>query len=477
MSRHKSPFAPLSRRSFLTGAAATAAAIAARPLPLFGQGQGGSSGSGFKILEVFLQGGLSHQETFWCPTPTTAEGYYRPNYLAAGVDLPLPLLRLRLGDAHYLDSCTRPLTPSWGETRIVAVGHDQGAHEAGVPLALSGLSLGRPNRAGHGAAVEWADEEALTPLSYIVHAEKGRVSAGHAGAYGLLGPANIPITVGLNENMSMGDFAGDFAGRRHEASDELLQVYSDQFGTTRGDFRSRGHDAHHAAASKLRTEGLQQVLREANLAAGSYYGYQGSTAPSAGAPNATRSQLDVAASLLAGDARYVCVVDSGVDRDYDHHPRGETHGSILSAEHTGNVWSLCDHLQHLIDSRDIDLTDTLVVLNTEFGRKPYKNGTDHHAPGYAVVLLGGPVLGNVSQPAVTGNIDSGGTAQGPDNTVALTPTDLRQALLLAAGVVDPDPEDVDPDTGDVDPVNDIFGLEGSVLDNSVLATAFFGQPL
>jgi uncharacterized protein (DUF1501 family) len=149
----------------------------------------------------------------------------------------------------------------------------------------------------------------------------------------------------------------------------------------------------------------------------------------------TKTMIKAASSLLAGPARYVCVVDSGLVRDYD------THGDVVHSY--SHVLSTCanyfDTLKHLADNiydptinptGQLNLDNTMVVLTTEFGRTStiVNTGRDHNPQGYVAVIIGGRPA---TSPSVGGAIDANG------NTVAeykYSPADLRGAILLAAGI-------------------------------------------
>lgn len=133
---------------------------------------------------------------------------------------------------------------------------------------------------------------------------------------------------------------------------------------------------------------------------------------------------------------YVCVVDGGLVNSggagYDGH------GGLINATAT-NLWNTLTALSRAIRTSATDTTpgkinldDTLVIINTEFGRTPdlptsTGDGRDHWPEGYASVLIGGPITTS----AVVGRID---TASGYAVAPAYTPTDFRAACLMAAGV-------------------------------------------
>ncbi len=89
----------------------------------------------------------------------------------------------------------------------------------------------------------------------------------------------------------------------------------------------------------------------------------------------------------------------------------------------------------------IDLSDTLVLLTTEFGRTLVgaSTGRDHLPEGYASVLLGGPlrgrsVLGRISGRTAPGEPPPGQAWTTGTDVGYVSPTELRAALLYAADI-------------------------------------------
>jgi hypothetical protein len=82
------------------------------------------------------------------------------------------------------------------------------------------------------------------------------------------------------------------------------------------------------------------------------------------------------------------------------------------------------------DPGKLDLDRHLVVISTEFGRTPYRegeDGLDHWPGGYVQVLLGGPV--GPDQAGVVGAIGEDGWA-----TDWLSPADFRAGMLQGLGI-------------------------------------------
>ena len=83
------------------------------------------------------------------------------------------------------------------------------------------------------------------------------------------------------------------------------------------------------------------------------------------------------------------------------------------------------------DPNKINLDETMVVINTEFGRTPYRQGTvgtgtNHHPEGYVSIFIGGPISGR----SIYGAMDD---QQGIGQTF-VRPSEHRIMMLQALGI-------------------------------------------
>jgi hypothetical protein len=325
--------------------------------------------------------------------------------------------------------------------------------------------------AGKGAAIQRHESDRLlangqplrpTPFSYVLAPENmGFLSDSTAAAMAIgrhPGYAQ-PMMITLNDPA----FA-DLLGRGHmvQGADELIAFYRNRYGDHlrfqgAGDIiRSAGFASYDTAVNfVLNAAALMPILNSSLLTVPTTKDCAPPWAPPFNEhPNRTRTALNVATVLLtAGDARYVCVFDGGVSGGgYD------THGTDHLGATTSNVFNLCSALAAQIQNpsdppnpNKLNLDDTMIVINTEFGRQPTvagAGGREHWPFGYAQILIGGPANGPPPppasglsrQPAIAGALDSsGGGADAVDETGAgpfspFSPTDVHAAVLLAAGV-------------------------------------------
>ena len=203
---------PWTRRQLLRATALGALGMAARPIlrprPAFAAGEGSPANgwhqrtgnmwvqgddTQYKILEIFMYGGLSPWETFYI-RPEAGEqsadwygakaGYEALHWAVlneeGGCEFPSDVPEVPPGqilngtetrffatdevdnDVHF-GPATRPL---WKHTdgtfrddlldrmRVMVTAHDLLPHEAAIPYTMSGLKLGNPRRAGIGAPIQ-----------------------------------------------------------------------------------------------------------------------------------------------------------------------------------------------------------------------------------------------------------------------------------------------------------------------------------
>ena len=327
--------------------------------------------------------------------------------------------------------------------RIVVLRHDLAPHEAAIPLATTGLRLGNPRMAGLGTHIQRYHVDRDTtgrtlPYSYVLAptGDDPTFNVGTAIAVGQHPGYARPLQFATSSSMVLTELlgrgrVGDDAARvdpllSHYLASALSR-YTDPL--TGAALRAKRLDDHaYALSSLIHAPDLASLLGGDLFTATS-----SRTCGSQNVSDASAMSIRAAVSLLTHPttpARYVDVVDGGalshVALAYD------THGTHLRT-HTENQHHLLSTLAERInlpgegDPTKLDLDDTLVVLNAEFGRTPYAQfagGTNHHPYGYVAVLLGGPV-----EPGVYGAIGPDGNAE-----IYATPAELKASCLAALGM-------------------------------------------
>ena len=331
--------------------------------------------------------------------------------------------------------------------RLVATRHDLFPHEGGGALTLTGLPFGRARGAGLGTVIQRRWGSPTNPVAFTI--VRDAFYGAMMSEVGVHSVAHQPIAMGMPNDLValLNRFGTGYAYQA--ATDSALQYYEARYKGRldypgAGPGRSVGHDAYTTAARRL----ADAPTLRSRLAAGPSMTYM--TENHLSGQTYGRRSIEMAAHLLDTGARYVGVIDTGTAGYYDTH-FAPISGSPSVAEHAlyanRNVFHVLHELREQVDAGKLNLSNTLVVINTEFGRTrddvSGSNGTNHWPLGYATMLIGGPLVGR----SVAGGIDFtvssgnyGGIATGGPSGAGYTPTDLRAALLMCAGV---DPFDVD----------------------------------
>lgn len=488
------------RRQFGVTLGATAASLAVPRLvraqvtpwgsmPSFTDGPVWASAPDLRVLEIHLYGGLSMWESFYVRPPAAADrlrGYSALPF--AGCDAaftdpaPAPFGTDAGGNEVHLGPATKPLwAPSiLNKMRIVALRHRFLPHEGAIPLTLTGFELGSPKLAGLGAVLQHhhahrdilAGTPPARPYSYVCWPDSFRFASDNlqaSAASGMhpgfakplvmrIGPATAALLALLQRS--------GVRSQRDAVLNHYVAQYRDQLRHTsiaaNAAARSRGFVSFESSTSLLSAAPSLQGLLSASASplAGPFT--QSVACPAASFPttpsdNMPAHAIKLAAYLLAqtgaGAPRYACVVDKGL---HEHGMGGgyDTHGSQHLEHSMVNLWNVLATLRQLIDAGTINLSNTMIVLSTEFGRSTDVS-RDHWPFGFCNVLIGGPVTRGVSgalrdvqfghPPAEDGFADMRGApaptaAQPFPVPFSFTPSDLRAAILVAANIYPFEPE-------------------------------------
>jgi hypothetical protein len=465
----------MNRRSFLKAAGAAAAAGAGLALPPFlgasewGAIPGGSwNHSPRKILHCILPGGCSIWENFWVTSDFDFAGYADDvgtlSWSCAGSpNPPEQLLGFDYDQAEqeiYWGPATKPLWSSHilDHSRMItqALNQQNPPHELALPLMVGGRRIGDPKLASVAAAVEHrfqSYQPRETPYSCVIAPQTGGTSLLRS----LLTKCGMHPSWARPLLLKLG--AGDSTLKEQlqragvtASSDLLFNMYRSQyrdllrFQGQGNPVPSAGFEAYdHAANLLFSSDALDDILSNELLEVGT-------SAPCAGNPpdpllaNTTKTGLRLAAHLLSlphaeGGMRYVAVVDGGLREA----PGGggapyDAHTSSNVAVTSANLWNLLSHLAQIIQTPGpafgiggastpkIDLSDTVVVITSEFGRTPTAKeggGRDHWATGFVALVIGDLVNRGISG-ALVDHYAASGYGYGPQDICALQ--------MLLAGV-------------------------------------------
>jgi hypothetical protein len=432
------------RRSFLRAAGAAGLGAALAGLPGRARGLGAPPpGCGYKLLEVFVHSAPSHRETLWIEANPAGSRWWTQTGALTGANptVAAPQTSVRSTRCRrvtstggvYLGPCAAPLvgTPLFDRLRLVALRHDVPAHDQAAHLALTGALPGRPGGACRGAAIQRALGAGNRVAYVCAPTDLPQPIARSAVDPGALSAAHRPVLVPVGDP----DFLARLGRPGRGADDDLLRHYRDRYAArlSRGGARTRsvhfdGYDAH-----------LDQLLDAGSLQAVLSGGPSLAVAQPTFASNHATQAVALAAHLLASGARYAAAVVHGGLESCDTHAGQRSHDENYVI-HAGNLWGLLRALRLAVQNQTLDLDSTLIVVHSEFGRRPSDPsdgaGTEHWTEGYPALLLGGPLqtrtLANTIDFAATPHGRAVGGLQGAPT--AFSPTDLHAALLLAAGV-------------------------------------------
>ena len=440
------------------------------------------------ILECFMYGGVTPWEGFYCVPEygsTSARTWHKAYptdflnaSLACGYDPSNPFTPFAndsSGRQIYLSPFLAPLIARKDVTdrmRIVVNRHTLEPHEAAIPLAMSGKTLGSPSLASLGSHVAryFVDHDVdnlhPSPFSYGFSIASSFVPTDNiltmlaTGLHpGAARPLHIKTDGAARLNLLL---ARTNIGSLDDRSryDALLQIYDAQyqkrlnFGKSDRLLRApRFGELTSAVSSLAHASDIQSMITPAYLtpvAGTSCFARSKSLSGSkpdtsvidtvkvSNTINNPLMALTLATHLLTHEqfpAKHCMVVDTGLT-EADGGGGYDTHSETPFTQ-ARNLYNFFNSLMPLIngpgesDPAKIDLNKTMIVLNMEFGRTPGLQGSatgrNHWPYGYAQVYIGGPITN--AQKGVYGVINEGGQA-----TTYTTPTENRIAALLAMGI-------------------------------------------
>jgi hypothetical protein len=475
----------MQRRTFLRGAGAVGAAVVvgrwfhgtsyAEPFGEFPQRALGvmlpENRRVKRVLEVFLYGGLSQWETLYLvrnygmPTdPMYAnQQYYTFNHGQAltacmfptGGEIGQPFATDALGAQVEIGPFARRLWQRPDVTarmRLVVQRHKLEPHEAAVPQALTGRPVGQPAAAGLGSHIQRFNldrdtGERAAPFSYVF--ATGGISADNvsaAAATGVHPGAARPLLIKIDNADTFARLLGREEVRSagpSEPYDALMRQYIDAYGRRLSwpgaagpePVRSRRFaDLTIAAGTVAKADAIGGVL-DPSL----FNNLSGTACGQTRSRDIPGMSLRAARQLLTHPtqpAKYVCVSDIGLYEasgggGYDTHD-ANSYDTARNFDNMLRSLLLSINVPGEGDPTKLDLDDTLIILNTEFGRTPWAqgggDGRNHHPYGYVTVFIGGTIT--AAEKGVWGAIGPDGRAEDD----AATPAENRIAALLAMGI-------------------------------------------
>jgi hypothetical protein len=420
------------------------------------------------ILEVFMYGGVSPWETFYASEDfgkddarflyafydRTIEACAGCGYEASADKLLTPFATDSAGKQVFLGPFLAPLLarPDVVERmRVVINRHDLEPHEAAIPLAICGRTLGSPSMASLGTHVQryFVDRDTTArgaPYSYGFATAGGFIPTDNVlslVATGLHPGSARPLLIKVDNVSRLNELLDRTAvGEKSDRDkyDALMRAYFAgyesklRFGADGPALRaSRFHELLQASRSIENAGSVKDVL-DPSL----FVKVPGKSCEDESDINVPAMSLKIAAHLLTHPetpARHCCVIDTGLN-EADGGGGYDTHEEMTFTQARNLKNLLTNLLAHVNkpgegDASKIDLDKTMIVLNQEFGRTPAAQdggfGRNHWPYGYAQIYIGGPIT--KAERGVYGSIEETGRAN-----IFTTPTENRIAALLAMGI-------------------------------------------
>lgn len=437
------------------------------------------------VLELCFHGGITPWETFYS-VPSWGQGnntfmhlfedepvlnpinFYENVCQYADVPYTTPFANDAAGLEVSLGPWLRPLKQRpdiVARMRVLVQSHTVLAHEGANPISFTGDFVGNPRMAGIGAPIQRFFNEQpgmsrAVPYAFVLYpggAGFSGFNVGSASAIGFHPGSARPLNVTVSQTSQLATLLSrpGLAQSNPEAFDAAVsyyaQAYENRFRPGGVGKVTRSLERGNYGFANFARQNANELIEV--LSPDLFAEIQGQTCPAGAAQIATQNldmpamMANVARSLLTrptNRARYVNWIDTGLfprpEIGYDVHNEHVLYTS-RSVPHT------LEQLVSIIrdpnnptpqDDQLIDLDQTLVVINMEFGRTPYRqvpgsSGTNHWPFGYVNVMIGGPIRNDPRSPgaSIYGNITeaSGGYADS-----YLTAVENRIMVLTALGI-------------------------------------------
>ena len=356
---------------------------------------GSSSGKAKHLIYLYMQGAMSQLDTFDPKPKSKVQGETKP-------------IQTKISGVQFGEKMSELAKIADKLAVIRSMNTSTAAHEpARYLLSTSYKPIATPRHPGLGSWIHKSLGRIHKELPVAVQVGGG-IGPGYLGAEFAPVPVGDP-SLGLQNTKSPAYLNDSAFDKRMDLSHAFDADFRKQAGKNR---KVNGYDDLYAdAIHLLRSEDLKafDISKESDDAKKGY----GDTRFGKGCLLARR--------LVENGVRYVEVSLGSWDHHVDLWTKMGTVGSELDRS--------AAHLIADLSSKGL-LNDTLVVIGTEFGRRPEINqnsGRDHHPAAFSCVLAGGPIKGG----QVWGKSDADAFRVEADG---VTPEDLNATIALAMGI-------------------------------------------
>ena len=365
---------------------------------------GGTAGKAKSVINIYLPGGMSHQESF--DPKNTAPIEYRG---------PLESIKTKLDGVYFSENLKETAKIADKITVVRSMTHGEAAHERGTHAMFTGY---RPSPAilypsmGSVVAHELGERNNLPPYILIPNQVTPYAGTGYLGAaYGAFALGSDPA----NDNFSVRDLTlpSGIDAQRFNERREMRSVVDAHFSALEKSDALDGMDSFYQRAyamiSSEKARAAFDIKAEPKNIRDDY------------GRNAAGQRMLLARRLVEAGVRFVSLTYGS----WDHHDNIKR----ANANQMPNFDKAYAALIRDLDERGL-LDSTLVIVNTEFGRTPKINGTagrDHWPKVFSIALAGG----GMKRGLVYGSSDATG---GEPDTDPLSVEDYAATIFHQIGI-------------------------------------------
>ncbi len=355
------------------------------------------AGKAKHIIYLFMNGAMTHLDTFDPKSGVEEAGETKP-------------IQTRVAGIQYGDRFPKLAYLAGAIAVVRSLSTETGDHEGGKYLMRTAYK--KLNSIQHPAMGAWmvAEKGRINqelPGNFLVGSDNRHPGAGFLEPS--LSPVPIPSAKAGLQNVSLPKYLDDKLFNRRLV---LANDFDQSFQALRKNRQVEAYNQLYIEAKKLMGS---EHLKVFNI------GEEPESVRTSYGENQLGQACLLARRLVEGGVRFVEINYSGWDMHQDLYARLDDQGTTLD--------NALSSLLRDLHARGL-LSDTLVVLTTEFGRSPAMNvnaGRDHHPGAFCSLLAGAGIRGG----QVYGESDKTGFAVAKDG---VSVSDFNKTIAAAAGL-------------------------------------------